>query len=117
MIFLRLLQEWSQFWTLRLQLQDIMEQLIKFEMKFCQQENVEHHCWKLLYYNVIELLRKSIIDDTNNSLFYKERIQEIIESGNVYLLHLLAVLEISYKFRLEDFLGENAGSEYRHTLG
>lgn len=82
-------------------------------MKFCQFENVEHHFWKLLYYNTIELLRKSLAEeeDSEKKLMIKTKIREIIENGAVFLEKLLALLETTYKFSLDDYLGVHAGGE------
>ncbi|KAG7196526.1 hypothetical protein KM043_018551 [Ampulex compressa] len=39
-------------------LQEALRTLLERDMKFCQVENVEQHFWKILFYNIIEMLRK-----------------------------------------------------------
>jgi protein SMG6 len=49
------------------------------DIKFCQTENVEQHLWKILFYNIIELLRKSIAEDAQNKAQYKQTMLTLIE--------------------------------------
>lgn len=67
--------------NLRKFLQSALEYLLCKSIKFCQTANVEHHFWKLLYYNIIEVTRKAIIDDPDNKPQYKAFLLYIIEEG------------------------------------
>lgn len=67
-------------------------------MKFCHQENVEHYFWKLLYYNLIELLRKQMDESgqtENNRKFLKNKLFDII--GNKLLNFVITPCGISYQ--------------------
>lgn len=44
-------------------LKESLKELLKTDMKFCQRENVETHFWKILYHNIIEQLKKLLIED------------------------------------------------------
>lgn len=71
--------------NLRKFLQSALEYLLCKSIKFCQTANVEHHFWKLLYYNIIEVTRKAIIDDPDNKPQYKAFLLYIIEEGMLKL--------------------------------
>lgn len=88
--------------VLRQFLHDSLEYLLVKDIKFCQMENVENHYWKILYYNIIEIMRKS-----ENKEQYKQFILSLIEEGTKYFERLLEVLEDTYKFKLENYLGLN----------
>jgi protein SMG6 len=53
--------------------------LLVTDLKFCQTENVEQHLWKILFYNIIELLRKSVAENVENKEQYKQIMLTIIE--------------------------------------
>lgn len=91
---------------------DILTQFLKTDLKFCEVENLEQHCWKLFFYNIIELLRKPLgedIDDDSKQ-FYKTKLMQIIESGTKYWEGLIPMLEDKYKFQIEEFVGTNAST-------
>lgn len=105
-------QEWDRYNETRRSGQSILAEFLRTDLKFCEVENVEQHCWKLLFYNVIELLRKPLgenIDDDSKH-FYKKKLLEIIESGTRYWEGLVGVLEEKYKFKIEEFTGVNASN-------
>lgn len=60
-------------------LQDALRTLLTSDLKFCEAENVEQHMWKILFYNVIELLRKCIIEDVTNMQKYKNLLFLVID--------------------------------------
>lgn len=107
-----LFNEWETYISIRMSIQMILEQFLLNEMKFCQNENVETHFWKLLYHSIIDLLRKYIADDPNpeNRRFYKAKGLEIIESGVKHLDSLIVFLEATYKFSVNDYVGANANT-------
>lgn len=103
-----LLHSWtSAVATLRKFFRESLEYLLVKDIKFCQTENVENHYWKLLYYNIIEIMRKSITADAENKEQYKSIILSLIDEGTKYFEHLLEVLEDTYKFKLDTYLGVN----------
>ncbi|KOB75803.1 putative Telomerase-binding protein EST1A [Operophtera brumata] len=71
-------------------------------------DNIEHHFWKILYYNFIEVLRKSF---TQIPLEDKPKIVKlintIIEEGNIYFENLVQMLEKTYKFNIDDYINDN----------
>jgi protein SMG6 len=109
-------KDWMRMQELREKIQKIFETLLESDMKFCQVEHVEHYFWKLLFYRIIEMLRKQMQDCDDNRLMHKEKALEIIDVGQKYFESLLTHLENCHKFKIEDFIGDNAAS-YRKGLG
>lgn len=106
-----LLGHWKHCQQLRERVQEIFEALLGKEMKFCQREHVEHYFWRLLFYRIIEVLRKQILEcDEASRASYKEKALETVEGGTKYLESLLKFLESHYLFQIDDYIGENAAS-------
>jgi protein SMG6 len=105
-----ILANWQPIVDLREKIQKIFEELLRVDMKFCQAEHVEHYFWKLLYYRMIEILRKQMQDndDINARAVVKDKALEIVDTGTKYFESLLLHLEFCHKFKIEDFIGENA---------
>lgn len=112
-----LIAQWNNIQELREKIQKIFEELLRVDMRFCQIEHVEHYFWKLLFYKIIEVLRKQMQEcDERNRGVYKERALDIVDTGTKYFETLLTHLESCHKFNIEDFIGENAAS-YKSGLG
>jgi len=112
-----LLSRWDNCQKLRTDIQRIFEELLRIEMRFCQQEHIEHFFWKLLFYKIIELLRHQMEDcDSASKKAFKEKALEIVDGGTRYLESLLNHLETSHKFQMEEFIGDNAAT-YKSGLG
>lgn len=100
-----LIANWDRISSLRESLKKSLRILLETDMKFCQAENVEQHFWKLLYYNMIEMLRKMMPKEACESRdVCKQMMLKIIDEGTGYFENLLVVLENKYKFKLDDFL-------------
>ncbi|XP_023013335.2 uncharacterized protein isoform X1 [Leptinotarsa decemlineata] len=102
-----LLINWDTVDNLRLFLKEALQYLICRAIKFCQSENVEQHFWKILYHNIIEVTRKAIKSDPDNKEKYKDFLLYLIDEGSNYFERLLSVLEDTYEFKLNNFLGDN----------
>lgn len=115
-----LIMQWNYLQDLRDKIQDIFGELLHVDMRFCQIEHVEHYFWKLLFYRIIELLRKKMKDcegiDESRRGSYKEKAIEIVDTGTKYLETLLTHLETCHKFKIEDYIGDNAAS-FKSGLG
>lgn len=112
-----LIREWSRCQKLRERIQQIFDDLLSKDMRFCQSEHVEHYFWKLLFYRIIEMLRSQMQDcDEASKASYKEKALETIDGGTKYLESLIKHLEVCYKFQIEEFVGENAAS-YKSGMG
>lgn len=79
-----ILTQWQGVNYVRQFLQRSLEILLLTEIKFCQEENVEQHMWKITYYNLIETLRKSMVDDPENKEGYKNALLTIVDEVRLY---------------------------------
>lgn len=100
---------WDRVDFLRRSLQQSLLTLLETDMKFCQAENVEQHFWKILFYNIIEMLRKVMPKEGPESRDLCKKIMlKIIDDGTLYFENLLTMLETTYKFKLDIFLSTAA---------
>lgn len=102
-----LLVNWGAVDQLRTFLKEALDYLLRKAIKFCQTENVEQHFWKILYHNIIEVTRKAIKNDPENKEKYKGFLLYLIDEGTKYFEKLLTVLEDTFDFKLNNYLGEN----------
>ncbi|XP_013186546.1 telomerase-binding protein EST1A isoform X2 [Amyelois transitella] len=105
---LALAANWPDVVDTRKFLQNALHHLLMSDLKFCQAENTEHHFWKILYYNFIEVLRKSFthIAPENKPEILK-LLNVIIDEGNTYFESLVQALEKTYKFNVDDYINDN----------
>ncbi|PSN43517.1 hypothetical protein C0J52_21207 [Blattella germanica] len=101
-----ILLNWSRVACLRQFFQQALHTLLVQDLKFCQTENVEQHFWKILFYNIIEVLRKGLSDDPDNKEQYKQTMLSLIEQVKNYFPPLL-LFKQTYKFKLDTFLTPN----------
>lgn len=78
---------------------------------------MEQHFWKILYYNIIELIRKAIASDPPYKDQCKSFLLWLIDEGVKYFENLLDLLEQTYNFKLNDHLGINSMSSQKGGLG
>uniref|UniRef100_A0A182T9R0 Telomerase-binding protein EST1A n=1 Tax=Anopheles maculatus TaxID=74869 RepID=A0A182T9R0_9DIPT len=110
-----LFNEWDAYVMIRQRLQQLLETFLVKEMRFAQDVNLEHHFWKLLFYGIVEQLRKLLSEtqDEQRKRFLQERALEVVENGTKYFEHLLTLLEQEYRFNLDQFIGLNAASSVK----
>ncbi|KAF4519712.1 hypothetical protein B566_EDAN003962 [Ephemera danica] len=101
---------WYDHYSERQFLLKSLHTLLMTELKFCQMENVEQHIWKIVFYNVIEMLRKGMADDPNTEsrARYKQTLMAVLEEGVNYFEGLLEALQQNFKFSMEHLTGPNA---------
>lgn len=100
-----ILINWGNVSIYRNFLMKSLEYLLCKDMKFCQSENVEQHFWKILFYNIIEMMRKAVSTDPSNKEQYKGFLLYLIDEGVKYFEMLLDRLEEVYSFKIADYLG------------
>ncbi|XP_076674563.1 uncharacterized protein LOC143372339 isoform X2 [Andrena cerasifolii] len=99
---------WERVLYIRHFLQESLKTLLETDIKFCQAENVEQHFWKILFYNMIEMLRKGMPKESSEGReHYKKIMLKIIDEGTIYLESLLTILETKYEFKLDTFLSSS----------
>lgn len=100
-----LTSNWERVAYIRQFFKQSLQILLETDIKFCQAENVEQHFWKILFYNIIEMLRKTMVKDNPEDREAKKQMMlKIIDDGTTYLENLLTVLEKTYEFKLENHL-------------
>lgn len=108
-----LLVKWDVVDNLRQFLKEALQYLLGKAIKFSQKENVEQHFWKILYHNIIEVTRNAINNDMENKENYKAFLLYLIDEGTKYFESLLATLEVTYEFKLNDYLGPNSMESHK----
>ncbi|XP_053625221.1 telomerase-binding protein EST1A isoform X2 [Plodia interpunctella] len=99
---------WPDVADTRKFLQNALHRLLMSDLKYCQADNIEHHFWKILYYNFIEVLRKSFTQIApENKPEIVKLINVIIEEGNIFFESLVQALETTYKFNIDDYINDN----------
>ncbi|XP_075969615.1 smg6 nonsense mediated mRNA decay factor isoform X2 [Anticarsia gemmatalis] len=105
---LGLAQHWPDVTDTRTFLQNALQRLLMSDLKYCQADNIEHHFWKILYYNFIEVLRKSFTQIApEDKPKIVALINVIIEEGNSFFENLVQMLEKTYKFNVDDYINDN----------
>ncbi|KAK9889657.1 hypothetical protein WA026_007035 [Henosepilachna vigintioctopunctata] len=101
------LKNWTDVEIFRQFLRESLQYFLCKDLKFSQTGNIEQHFWKLLYYNIIERIRGAIQKDEANREHYKQFVLFLVDEGTQYFEGLLNMLEETYEFQLNDYLGAN----------
>ncbi|CAH0406478.1 unnamed protein product [Chilo suppressalis] len=105
---LGLAAHWEDVTETRKFLQSALQRLLMADLKYCQADNIEHHFWKILYYNFIEVLRKSFSQvSPDDKIKIVKLINTVIEEGNSFFESLVQHLEKCYKFNTDDYINDN----------
>ena len=76
--------------------------LIKNDMMFVVERDVETHIWKTVYYQVIEMLKSSFLDTENTSPENRKKLKScllnLFDEGVDYYTQLLTDLSSTYRF-------------------
>ena len=79
--------------------------LIKTDIKFVAERDVETHIWKTVYYQVIEMLKSSYLDSENTSPENRKTLRSclmnLFEEGVDYYTQLLSDLSSLYRLDLD----------------
>lgn len=105
----------DQFNVLRQRIKEIFVELLRHEMKFSRQNNVEQHFWKILYYNLIECTRRLATDKANNKNVnvHQKLCLNLIADGIQLFENILLLLGQTYEFRLDQFIGAESGKNLK----
>lgn len=109
-----LMTNWGAVQNLRKFLMDSLEYFLCNDLTFSQTENIEQHFWKILFHNIIEMIRKAIANDPENKEKYKAFVLVLIDEGTNYFEHLLEKLEQTYNFKLNVYLNNNSSPQQGH---
>ncbi|GFT26963.1 telomerase-binding protein EST1A [Nephila pilipes] len=87
-------------WKLQLR----YENIILADPKYCAENNSEQMLWKLVYYQLIESLRKKLEDNHENHDLIRENLLNIILEGTMFYENLLEKQEETFGFKLSKIL-------------
>ena len=103
-----LASNWERISEIRKFHQQSLKTLLETDLKFCQQENIEQHFWKIAFYNIIEILRKTMPAENCESRDQCKKIMlSLIEEGTTYFQSLLTLLEETYNVQLDTYLSSS----------
>lgn len=121
--------QWNQYMSNRKLIKDIFIELLRHEMKFCRQNNVEQHFWKVLYYNLIECGRRFVNKKTTSTTTstapttttttaatnksHRQFCMRLIDDGVQFFTQILEILSKTYGYTLDDYIGVESGKNLR----
>lgn len=90
---------------LRVELLQLYERCILLDIEFSDHQNVDQILWKNAFYQVIEKFRQLLKDpNVENPEQIRNRLLELLDEGSDFFDSLLQKLQVTYKFKLEDYM-------------
>ncbi|XP_077924186.1 telomerase-binding protein EST1A isoform X4 [Halichoerus grypus] len=90
---------------LRAELLQLYERCILLDIEFSDNQNVDQILWKNAFYQVIEKFRQLLKDpNVENPEQIRNRLLELLDEGSDFFDSLLQKLQVTYKFKLEDYM-------------
>ncbi|XP_049716608.1 telomerase-binding protein EST1A isoform X1 [Elephas maximus indicus] len=90
---------------LRAELLQLYERCILLDIEFSDNQNVDQILWKSAFYQVIEKFRQLLKDpNVDNPEQIRNRLLELLDEGSDFFDSLLQKLQVTYKFKLEDYM-------------
>ncbi|XP_049638003.1 telomerase-binding protein EST1A [Suncus etruscus] len=90
---------------LRAELLQLYERSILLDIEFSDNQNVDQILWKNAFYQVIEKFRQLLKDpNVENPEQIRNRLLELLDEGSDFFDSLLQKLQVTYKFKLEDYM-------------
>eukprot|EP00073_Rattus_norvegicus_P028180 XP_006246928.1 PREDICTED: telomerase-binding protein EST1A isoform X1 [Rattus norvegicus] len=90
---------------LRTELLQLYERCILLDIEFSDSQNVDQILWKNAFYQVIEKFRQLLKDpNIENPEQIRNRLLELLDEGSDFFDSLLQKLQVTYKFKLEDYM-------------
>ncbi|XP_066490877.1 telomerase-binding protein EST1A isoform X2 [Tiliqua scincoides] len=90
---------------LRAEMLQLYERCLLTDIEFADTQNVDQLLWKNAFYQVIEKFRQLLKDPIGeNAQEIRTKLLEILDEGTVFFDSLLQKLQVSYQFKLEDYM-------------
>nr|XP_034797140.2 telomerase-binding protein EST1A isoform X3 [Pan paniscus] len=90
---------------LRAELLQLYERCILLDIEFSDNQNVDQILWKNAFYQVIEKFRQLVKDpNVENPEQIRNRLLVLLDEGSDFFDSLLQKLQVTYKFKLEDYM-------------
>ncbi|XP_036624402.1 telomerase-binding protein EST1A [Trichosurus vulpecula] len=90
---------------LRGELVQLYERCLLLDIEFSDHQNVDQILWKSAFYQVIEKFRQLLKDPhAENPEQIRNRLLELLDEGTGFFDSLLQKLQVTYQFKLEDYM-------------
>ncbi|XP_048374838.1 telomerase-binding protein EST1A isoform X3 [Sphaerodactylus townsendi] len=90
---------------LRAEMLQLYERCLLIDIEFADTQNVDQLLWKNAFYQVIEKFRQLLKDPlAENSQELRSKLLQILDEGTLFFDGLLQKLQVSYKFKLADYM-------------
>nr|XP_056721183.1 telomerase-binding protein EST1A isoform X1 [Euleptes europaea] len=90
---------------LRAEMLQLYERCLLSDIEFSDTQNVDQLLWKNAFYQVMEKFRQLLKDPlAENSQELRSKLLQILDEGTLFFDGLLQKLQVSYQFKLEDYM-------------
>ncbi|NXN96868.1 EST1A protein, partial [Rhinopomastus cyanomelas] len=90
---------------LRVEMLQLYERCILMDIEFSDTQNVDQLLWKNAFYQVIEKFRQLLKDPQGeNAHEIRNKLLQLLDEGTSFFDSLLQKLQMSYQFKLEDYM-------------
>ncbi|KAG8450787.1 hypothetical protein GDO86_003161 [Hymenochirus boettgeri] len=89
---------------LRSELIQMYERCLLSDIEYSDQHNVDQLLWKNVFYQVIEKFRHFLKEPSPDSEEICIKLLQVLDEGSAFFDSLLQKLQISYQFKLEDYM-------------
>ncbi|NXA54111.1 EST1A protein, partial [Nothocercus julius] len=90
---------------LRVEMLQLYERCILMDIEFSDTQNVDQLLWKNAFYQVIEKFRQLLKDPLGeNGQEIRNKLLQLLDEGTSFFDGLLQKLQVSYQFKLEDYM-------------
>uniref|UniRef100_A0A8C2TGW5 Telomerase-binding protein EST1A n=1 Tax=Coturnix japonica TaxID=93934 RepID=A0A8C2TGW5_COTJA len=90
---------------LRVEMLQLYERCILMDIEFSDTQNVDQLLWKNAFYQVIEKFRQLLKDPLGeNAQEIRNKLLQLLDEGTSFFDGLLQKLQVSYQFKLEDYM-------------
>ena len=88
----------------RKNIQQAFEHLLKTDLVFCAEKDVEFHIWKIAFYSIVEVLKLSLKEESPEVRnLVHNNILELLDEGMDFYAQMLETLDATYKLDLDTF--------------
>lgn len=90
---------------LRVEMLQLYERCILMDIEFSDTQNVDQLLWKNAFYQVIEKFRQLLKDPLGeNAQEIRNKLLQLLDEGTSFFDGLLQKLQVSYQFKVEDYM-------------
>jgi len=86
----------------RKNIRQAFEHLLKTDLLFCAEHDVEFHIWKIVFYNILETLKEGLRENSPDvRKIVRDNIGQLLEEGMDFYAKMLDVLDNTYTLDLD----------------